>query len=90
MESWIGQRYPKDDEVIEAMGMVVDLWTIESGEWRLVARHPQRADSTDSGLLVMFSTWPDAVKGRSALSQELEAAPRPGPSRQGPVGAQSR
>lgn len=52
VEAWIGQqRQPTDQEVaqgtqtpIAAEGVVVDLWTLEDGVWRLIARHPQRAE----------------------------------------------
>lgn len=51
VEAWIGQqRQPTTEEAargmrapIAAEGVVVDAWTLEDGEWRLIARHPQRA-----------------------------------------------
>lgn len=51
VEAWIRQqREPTEDELaqgtrapIAAEGVVVDLWAVEDGDWRLIARHPQRA-----------------------------------------------
>ncbi|WP_169735736.1 nuclear transport factor 2 family protein [Intrasporangium oryzae] len=53
VESWIRQsREPVDGEEatspVTATGVVVDVWARENGTWRLVARHPQRADSVTS------------------------------------------
>ena len=51
VEAWVRQqRQPTADEVaqgqqspVAAEGVVVDAWTVEDGHWRLVCRHPQRA-----------------------------------------------
>jgi hypothetical protein len=51
VEAWISQqRQPTAHEVaqgrrtpVAAEGVVVDAWTLEDGRWRLVCRHPQRA-----------------------------------------------
>ena len=51
VEAWISQqRQPTTEEVakgtqapIAAEGIVVDAWTLEDGDWRLISRHPQRA-----------------------------------------------
>ena len=53
VEARIGQqRQPTADEVargtqtpIAADGVVLDAWTLEDGAWRLICRHPQRAQS---------------------------------------------
>ena len=50
VESWV--RLSRDpvasEEVSEPVigaGPILDVWAIENGAWRLVARHPQRADA---------------------------------------------
>lgn len=53
VEAWIRQQYRRTNEAgpaeepttVTADGVVVDLWAREGGRWRLVARHPQRAEN---------------------------------------------
>ncbi len=53
VEAWVRQqRQPTDEEKaqgthtpVAAEGVVVDLWTLERGDWRLIARHPQRGEA---------------------------------------------
>jgi hypothetical protein len=53
VEAWVRQqRHATTDEVaqgtqgpITAEGAVLDVWTVEDGTWRLICRHPQRAQS---------------------------------------------
>jgi hypothetical protein len=32
------------DHPVTAAGVVLDVWAVENGAWRLLVRHPQRAD----------------------------------------------
>jgi hypothetical protein len=48
VESWISQsREPvageEDSAPVTGAGRVLDVWAVENGTWRLVARHPQGA-----------------------------------------------
>jgi len=52
VEAWISQQYklPSEDgsgqaKTVAGQGVVVDLWALEEGTWRLVARHPQKAQA---------------------------------------------
>lgn len=46
VESWIRQQYTREEQPQEAAGLVVDVWVREGEQWRLVARHPQRASTS--------------------------------------------